>query len=168
MALPVLTTAEDVRELVRFLKNKPTGATIAEAKAALKKQVLDPRKMTAYTLWGFVTKEGERLKLTPPVDGITRESPKQKPRFSVVRSIRLFRTSRFWNGRTTRSLIPSRTWTWPHTGMNITVMYSERTTTTRSKTTRSASFISVKLRVWVSSLSDAKDRQLASLSTEHN
>jgi hypothetical protein len=64
VALPVLTTAEDVRELVRYLKNKPTGATIAEAKAAVKKQVLDPRKMTAYTLWGFVTKEGERLKLT--------------------------------------------------------------------------------------------------------
>ena len=64
MGLPVLTTAEDVRELVRYLKNKPTGATIGEAKAAVKKQVLDPRKMTAYTLWGFVTKEGDRLKLT--------------------------------------------------------------------------------------------------------
>ncbi len=64
MALPVLTTAEDVRDLVRYLKTKPTGATVKEAKAAVKRQVLDPRKMTAYTLWGFVAKEGERLKLT--------------------------------------------------------------------------------------------------------
>jgi hypothetical protein len=44
MALPVLTTAEDVRELVRFLKNKPTGATIAEAKAALKSRCSIPGK----------------------------------------------------------------------------------------------------------------------------
>ena len=65
MPLPVLTTAEDVRDLVNYLKTKPTGATIAEAKAAIKKSVLDGRKFTAYTLWGFVTKEGERIKLTP-------------------------------------------------------------------------------------------------------
>ena len=64
MALPVLTTAEDVRDLISYLKTKPTGATIAEAKAAIKKSVLDGRKFTAYTLWGFVTKEGERIKLT--------------------------------------------------------------------------------------------------------
>ncbi len=64
MPLPVLTTADDVRDLVGYLKTKPTGATIAEAKAAIKKSVLDPRKFTAYTLWGFVTRDGERIKLT--------------------------------------------------------------------------------------------------------
>ncbi len=60
MALPVLTTADDVRDLIAYLKTKP----INEAKAAIKKSVLDPRKLTAYTLWGFITKEGERIKLT--------------------------------------------------------------------------------------------------------
>jgi hypothetical protein len=65
MSLPVLTTVDDVRSLVGYLKSKPTGATIAEAKAAIKKSVLDPRKFTAYTLWNFVTKEGDRIKLTP-------------------------------------------------------------------------------------------------------
>lgn len=64
MPLPVLTTAEDVRSLVNYLKTKPTGATIAEAKAAIKGSVLDGRKFTAYTLWGFVTRDGERIKLT--------------------------------------------------------------------------------------------------------
>jgi hypothetical protein len=63
MALPVLTTAEDVADLVGYLKTKPTGATLNEAKAAMK-SVLDPRKFTAYTLWGFVNKEGDRIKLT--------------------------------------------------------------------------------------------------------
>jgi hypothetical protein len=64
MALPVLTTAEDVGGLINYLKTKPTGATIAEAKAAIKKSVLDPRKFTAYTLWGFVEKDGDKFKLT--------------------------------------------------------------------------------------------------------
>jgi len=64
MALPVLTTAEDVRDLVSYLKTKPTGATLTEAKAAIKKSVLDGRKFTAYTLWGFVTKDADRIKLT--------------------------------------------------------------------------------------------------------
>ncbi len=64
MPLPVLTTAEDVTTLVSYLKTKPTGATLAEAKAAIKKQTLDGRKLTAYTLWGFIAKDGERMKLT--------------------------------------------------------------------------------------------------------
>jgi Predicted nucleotide-binding protein containing TIR-like domain len=64
MALPVLTTADDVRDLIAYLKTKPTGATITEAKAAIRQSVLDGRKFTAYTLWGFITKEGERMKLT--------------------------------------------------------------------------------------------------------
>jgi|SRR5579862_2809659 len=64
MPLPVLTTAEDVRSLVSYLKTKPTGATVTEAKAAIRGSVLDGRKFTAYMLWGFVTKDGERMKLT--------------------------------------------------------------------------------------------------------
>lgn len=64
MALPVLTTADDVRQVVKYLKTKPTGATVAEAKAAIDKRVLDPRKISAYQTWDFVEKDGERLKLT--------------------------------------------------------------------------------------------------------
>lgn len=63
MSLPILTTVDDVKSLVSYLKNKPTGASLAEAKAAVKKQVLDSRKFTAYTLWGIVTRDGERMKL---------------------------------------------------------------------------------------------------------
>ena len=48
MALPVLTTAEDVTALIAYLRTKPTGATINEAKAAIQKSMLDPRKFTAY------------------------------------------------------------------------------------------------------------------------
>lgn len=64
MALPLKTTADDVREIVRYLKTKPTGATLSEAKATVRRQVLDARKMSAYHLWGVVTKDGDRIKLT--------------------------------------------------------------------------------------------------------
>src|SRR3990170_2582787 len=64
MPLPVLTTAEDVRKIVSYLKNKATGATLDEAKAALSRSILDGRKVSAYQIWGIISKEGERIKLT--------------------------------------------------------------------------------------------------------
>jgi len=65
MALPILTTIEDVRAVVSYLKSRPTGATLQEARAALKEQVLDPRKVRAYEVWGVISKEGDRMKLSP-------------------------------------------------------------------------------------------------------
>lgn len=65
MDLPIKTTAEDVRTIVRYLGTKPVGATLAEAKAAVQPTLVDSRKLTAYRAWGFVVSEGDRLKLTP-------------------------------------------------------------------------------------------------------
>lgn len=65
MSLPIITTADDVREIIKYLRNKPTGATIAEAKAAVRKQILDARKVAAYQFWGLISKDGERVKLSP-------------------------------------------------------------------------------------------------------
>jgi hypothetical protein len=64
MALPIRTTVENVREIVGYLRNKPTGATVDETKAALGKPAVDPRKLSAYTYWDLVTQEDGRLKLT--------------------------------------------------------------------------------------------------------
>lgn len=44
--LPILTTLDDVRGMVAYLKNKPTGATSAEIKAALGASLIDPRKVS--------------------------------------------------------------------------------------------------------------------------
>jgi Predicted nucleotide-binding protein containing TIR-like domain len=97
MPLPVLTTADDVRDLVGYLKTKPTGATIAEAKAAIKKSVLDPRKFTAYTLWGFVTKEGERIKLTPRAWDYARKPDSEQEVFrQVIDSIPPYKSVLEW------------------------------------------------------------------------
>jgi len=62
--LPIFTTVEDVESVLAYLKNKPTGATSAEMKAALGSNPVDPRKITAYTSWKLVEKSGERFRLS--------------------------------------------------------------------------------------------------------
>src|SRR5687768_13593702 len=54
LALPILATAGDIREVVQFLKKKPRGVTIVEAMDADKKRVFEPRKVTAYEFWGII------------------------------------------------------------------------------------------------------------------
>ena len=62
--LPIFTSVEDVRGLLAYLKNKPTGATTAEARSVLGTNPIDPRKMTAYAGWRFIERAGDRLKMT--------------------------------------------------------------------------------------------------------
>jgi hypothetical protein len=64
MALPVKTTVEDVRTITAYLRNKPAGATVDEAKAAVGTGVLDGRKLAAYEFWNLIERDGNRLKLT--------------------------------------------------------------------------------------------------------
>lgn len=82
MSLPILTTVEDIKGLVEYLKNKPTGATLSEARAAIRKQILDGRKIAAYVFWQFVSKDGERLKLSPRGWELVR---KTKPESQIFR-----------------------------------------------------------------------------------
>ena len=63
--LPVLATATDVREAIRFLKHHPEGITTAQALDATRKRIFDARKVSAYEFWKILLKNGERLKLTP-------------------------------------------------------------------------------------------------------
>lgn len=63
--LPVLATAVDVREAIRFLKHHPEGITTAQAMDAFRKRIFDARKVSAYEFWKILARNGERLKLTP-------------------------------------------------------------------------------------------------------
>ena len=66
MNLPIRTTLEDIRELCRYYVNKPTGATIQEAKTVLDKNRLDGRKITAMKFWSLMEEQDDgKLKLTP-------------------------------------------------------------------------------------------------------
>jgi hypothetical protein len=62
--LPLLATASDLREVVRFLRKRPAGTGIVEAMEVTKKQMLDPRKIAAYEAWGLVTRDRDRLSLS--------------------------------------------------------------------------------------------------------
>jgi hypothetical protein len=64
MPLPVITTAQDALDIVEYLKTKPIGASLSEAKGVVKKQLLDGRKLSAYAIWGIVRRDGDRLTLT--------------------------------------------------------------------------------------------------------
>ncbi|MFN7926837.1 MAG: hypothetical protein U0Y68_02635 [Blastocatellia bacterium] len=63
--LPLLATANDLRDLIRYLKKYPDGVTIVEALGEVKKRLLDPRKISAYEAWGVVTRDGDWLRLSP-------------------------------------------------------------------------------------------------------
>ena len=64
-SLPVLATATDVREVIRFLKHHPEGITAVQATDAFRKRIFDARKVSAYEFWKIILRSGDRLKLTP-------------------------------------------------------------------------------------------------------
>lgn len=61
---PILATATDLREAVKFLKHKPNGVSVAEIMNAEPRRVFDARKIAAYEFWGVFERFQERLRLT--------------------------------------------------------------------------------------------------------
>ena len=64
MPLPIRTTLVDVTTVCEYLMNKPTGATLSEARAVVAGKHLDGRKLTAFKSWGFVEDDNHKLKIT--------------------------------------------------------------------------------------------------------
>ena len=62
--LPIKTTQLDITRITEYLANKPTGATLQEAKGVLDTKVLDGRKISALKTWNIIEEEGQKLKLT--------------------------------------------------------------------------------------------------------
>lgn len=67
MPLPLVTTPDDVKKLVRYLAPKPSGVTLKEAKAVVGSSLIDGRKIAVYQVLGVISREGERIKLTADV-----------------------------------------------------------------------------------------------------
>ena len=86
MALPLKTTADDIRSIVKYLKTKPTGATPSEAKAVDRKMV-DSRKLAAYVTWKIVTREDSKLKLTERGSRLARYPEKGAEVFQEIVSL---------------------------------------------------------------------------------
>jgi hypothetical protein len=97
MALPILTTADDVRNVVNYFKTKATGATLAEAKAALSKQLFDPRKVSAYQVWQVLTRDGDKFKLTPRAWELGRRPETEQAVFrQILDSVVPYRSALEW------------------------------------------------------------------------
>ncbi len=62
--LPVQATSNDAREVVRCLRNKPSGISFAEILSFEPRRIFEPRKIDAYEYWGIIQREKERVKLT--------------------------------------------------------------------------------------------------------
>lgn len=97
MPLPILTTADDVLRVVKYLKNKPMGATISEMRAAIGDKLVDGRKLNSYQFWGVVTKDGERLKLADLGWELARKPEQQQATFrSMLDRVPPYRSALEW------------------------------------------------------------------------
>lgn len=97
MALPTMTTADDVKGVVAYLRNKPTGAALADAKAVLGGSALDPRKLAAYQFWQVIAKDGDRLKLTARGWELGRKTKSEAAIFrEILDSIPAYRAGLEW------------------------------------------------------------------------
>lgn len=65
LVLPRLATANDIREVVQYLKQRPGGVNIHDVVQPIKKRVFYPAKIAAYELWGLVARTGDHLALAP-------------------------------------------------------------------------------------------------------
>ena len=64
MSLPIRTILEDIDVICGYLTTKPTGATLAEAKAVVDSKRLDGRKLAALKFWGLIEDAGDKTKIT--------------------------------------------------------------------------------------------------------
>jgi predicted nucleotide-binding protein len=83
MPLPLKTTADDVRAIAKYLKAKPTGVTIEEAKA-VNKTMVDARKVSAYRIWGVIDRQDGRLKLTDRGQALARSPEREAEIFREI------------------------------------------------------------------------------------
>lgn len=97
MALPIKTTMEDVDKIVAYLKTKPAGATLADARSVMDVKALDARKISAYKTWGLVTQSGDKYSLSDVGRRISRD-PASKPDVlrGVIDQIRPYRGAIEW------------------------------------------------------------------------
>jgi hypothetical protein len=97
MALPVKTTATDVRNAVKYFGTKPTGATVKDAKAAAGAALVDGRKLSAYQRWGILSRDGDKYKLAPRGWELHRNPQSEAAVFSqIIDSLKPYRSAIEW------------------------------------------------------------------------
>jgi predicted nucleotide-binding protein len=86
MSLPIRTTLEDIDAICSYLATKPTGATVAEAKAVVNTKHVDARKLAAMKFWGLIEgSDGGKLKVTADGRAWTKKNGEDRP--AILRGI---------------------------------------------------------------------------------
>ena len=90
MSLPIRTTLDDLDAVCGYLVTKPTGATLAEAKAVVDNKRLDGRKLAALKFWGFIEDDGNKMKITDRGRRSVKDSGSSRSKVlrEVVRQVR--------------------------------------------------------------------------------
>jgi predicted nucleotide-binding protein len=76
--LPYRATTDDIVTFCGYLQSKPTGATVAEAKAVLDATILDARKVSAYKFLGLVDDSTGKMRVTDRGRAIARDKGARK------------------------------------------------------------------------------------------
>lgn len=84
MSLPTRATLDDFRSISRYLLNKPTGVTTAEARKVLDEKLLDKRKLLALKSWHLISIENNRMKLTPEGRDATKDAAHHIRAFQAI------------------------------------------------------------------------------------
>ncbi|MGI8794345.1 MAG: TIR domain-containing protein [Acidimicrobiales bacterium] len=95
--LPIKTTLDDVTQIVEYLRNKPAGATLKEAKAVLSAKPLDARKVRAYIAWDLVKEDGDKLRLDELGWRLARKPEESQQVYrAIIDGIRPYRAAIEW------------------------------------------------------------------------
>jgi hypothetical protein len=97
VSLPILATANDLREVVKFFKHKPNGVSVIEMTNAEPRRVFDARKIAAYEFWGILARADERFQLTPLGEEMAKNTEAEcEIHRRILRSVAAYRRAVEW------------------------------------------------------------------------
>jgi hypothetical protein len=96
-SLPTIATANDVREIVRFLQHFPDGIALLELANAEPRRIFDARKIAAYEFWNIVKSDGKRIELTELGKAMAQTiAPEQNVYREILRSVPAYVAALDW------------------------------------------------------------------------
>jgi hypothetical protein len=97
VSLPILATANDLREVVKFFKHKPHGVSVIEMTNAEPRRVFDARKIAAYEFWGILARADERFQLTALGEELAKNTEAEcEIHRRILRSVAAYRRAVEW------------------------------------------------------------------------
>ena len=97
VSLPILATANDLREVVKFFKHKPNGVSGVEMTNAEPRRIFDARKIAAYEFWGIIRRDNERFKLTALGEELAKNTEAEcEIHRQILRSVAAYRLAVEW------------------------------------------------------------------------